>query len=347
MTATEEQPLLASLPETLQDGVKHTGIILDFEQGDAENPREWPIAYKWAMVSLLAFTAFTVTFTCISVVPVASTIVDELSNHTASPSASALLVTIWELGEAAGPLLIAPLSEVYGRYPVMNVCNILFISASLLAVVSDSTALFISARALTGAAVASNVLGPAIIGDLFASEQRGSALSLVMLAPLIGGAVGPAIGGAIAQTLGWRSVLLVATGLALTCEIAFVTWFRETYKMIILKRKVAHIQEDAGQEVSEESKDEAGNRLWYAITRPFTVLFGSSVLLAMSLFGSVMFSYFYVLSTTLPNILQHRYGFTPAQTGSSFLCFSKKTNLIVEAALTPCRHRLVCQCPHL
>ncbi|KAJ4360240.1 uncharacterized protein N0V89_000800 [Didymosphaeria variabile] len=322
MTATEEQPLLASVPETLQNGIKHTRAILDFEQGDAENPREWPIAYKWAMVSLLAFTAFTVTFTCISVVPVASTIVDELSNHTASPSASALLVTIWELGEAAGPLLIAPLSEVYGRYPVMNVCNILFISASLLAAVSDSTALFIGARALTGAAVASNVLGPAIIGDLFASEQRGSALSLVMLAPLVGGAIGPAVGGAIAQTLGWRSVLLIATGLALTCEIAFVTCFRETYKMIILKRKVAHIQEEAGHEVSEDTKDEARYRLWYAITRPFTVLFGSSVLLALSLFGSVMFSYFYVLSTTLPDILRHRYGFTPAQTGSSFLCFS-------------------------
>lgn len=60
MTATEQQPLLASVPETLQDGTKHTGVILDFEIGDTENPREWPIAYKWAMVSLLAFTAFTV-----------------------------------------------------------------------------------------------------------------------------------------------------------------------------------------------------------------------------------------------------------------------------------------------
>ena len=60
MAATEEQPLLGSLPETLEDGTKHTGAILDFQPGDVENPREWPITYKWAMVSLLAFTAFTV-----------------------------------------------------------------------------------------------------------------------------------------------------------------------------------------------------------------------------------------------------------------------------------------------
>lgn len=60
MTAAEEQPLLVPNPETLEDGIQHTGVILDFEAGDVENPREWPVAYKWSMVSLLAFTAFTV-----------------------------------------------------------------------------------------------------------------------------------------------------------------------------------------------------------------------------------------------------------------------------------------------
>ena len=169
-------------------------------------------------------------------------------------------------------------------------------------------------------------------------------MSLLMLAPLLGGAIGPACGGIIAQTLGWRTVLLIATALALTCEIAFVTCFRETYKMVILKRKVMHIQEEANQEISGATKDEAGHRLWYAIKRPFTVLFGSSVLLAMSLFGSVLFSYFYVLSTTLPGILEDRYGFSPSQIGSSFLCFSKNPHFVYKFRLTCSRRRLVRQC---
>jgi len=45
-------------------------------------------------------------------------------------------VTIWELGEAAGPLLIAPLSEMYGQYPVINGANMLFIVATVLAATS-------------------------------------------------------------------------------------------------------------------------------------------------------------------------------------------------------------------
>lgn len=254
----------------------------------------------------------------------ANTIVEDLNNGHSSSSASALLVTIWELGEAAGPLLIAPLSEIFGRYPVVNGCNILFILATVLAALSQSTTLFIAARVLTGLSVASNVLNPAIIGDMFECEHRGSAMSLIMLAPLIGGAVGPAISGAIAQTLGWRQVLFIAAGLAVLCEVLFLICFRETYKMTLLRRKVARLQRNnGGNHYHAGSNHDSSVKLWHSITRPFSVLFSSGVLLALSLFGSVAFSFFYVLSTTLPGILQDVYGFTPALTGLAFVDFSK------------------------
>lgn len=207
----------------------------------------------------------------------------------------------------------------------MNGCNIAFIIWTLLAASSQSTKVFIAARMLTGLAVASNVLNPAIIGDMFDSDQRGSAMSLVMLAPLIGGAVGPAISGAIAQTLGWRQVLLIAAGLAVVCEILFLTCFRETYKMAILRRRLKRVQEESGEfrKARLQNGHEDLWKLWHSITRPFAVLFGSSVLLMLSIFSAVGFSYFYVLCISLPQILQGVYGFTPAQTGSAFMSFSK------------------------
>ncbi|KAK3092208.1 hypothetical protein LTR53_019642, partial [Teratosphaeriaceae sp. CCFEE 6253] len=88
--------------------------LLFSSQDDSDDPQNWKTSYKWGVVSLLAFMAFTVTFTCISLVPVANNIVADLdgsSGHQSTSTASVLLVTIWELGEAAGPLLIAPLSE--------------------------------------------------------------------------------------------------------------------------------------------------------------------------------------------------------------------------------------------
>lgn len=113
----------------------------------------------------------------------------ELKGHR-DRTASVLFVTIWELGEATGPLFIAPLSELYGRFRVYNAANCLFIAGIIISAVSQSMELLIFARFLTGCAVAANVLNPAIIGDMFPSESRGAAMSAVMLAPLVGGALG-------------------------------------------------------------------------------------------------------------------------------------------------------------
>lgn len=269
------------------------------------------------------------TFTCISVVPIATEIAADLDGGRSSSTGSALLVTIWELGEAAGPLFIAPLSEVYGRYPVMNAANLLFISATLFASLCTSMPLFVAARALTGLSVAVNVLNPAIIGDMFASDQRGSAMSAVFLAPLIGGAIGPAFGGAVAETVGWRRVLHIATGLAAICEVLFLTCFRETYKIVILKRRAARLRQGSATRGSAESPSDKVRqetdlgKIWHSISRPIAMLLGSGILFSLAIFGSVSFSYFYVMSVSMPDMLRDIYDFSPAQTGAAFIAMSR------------------------
>ncbi|OAQ91640.1 MFS multidrug transporter [Purpureocillium lilacinum] len=307
--------------------------------GGSDDPMQWPEAYKWAMVVLLALMSFTVTFTCISVVPVASRIVKDLdgdSDETPSQSAGVLLVTIWELGEAAGPLLIAPLSEALGRAPLLHGTNALFILATLLAALSRSTGALVAARALTGAAVSSNVLYPPIVGDVFPPEQRGRALSVFMFATLLGGTLGPAFGGAAAEGMpmlgGWRAVLWASLALATLCEGLALVFFRETYAVAILRRRAAARRlggrdkallpgPSSVGETSLGTKEEGSAAGFHvsSITRPFAVLFGSGVLASLAVFGSVIFSYFYVVSVTLPTILDEIYGLSPAAIGSSFL----------------------------
>src|SRR5688572_5982634 len=139
---TETEPLLrASATEQHGEAVSavahqaehNVDSTLKFDpNGDDDNPLEWSNAYKWAIVALLGLNAFTVyvhlssqtlpirsltrhrTATCTSAVPIANMIVSDLSDGQVDKSAAALLVTLWELGESAGPLLIAPLSEVFG-----------------------------------------------------------------------------------------------------------------------------------------------------------------------------------------------------------------------------------------
>ncbi|KAK3711305.1 hypothetical protein LTR37_009685 [Vermiconidia calcicola] len=300
--------------------------IVDFDpKGDPDNPMDWPKRYRWCIVLLLAFMAFTVTFTCIGLVPVASHIVQDLEGHK-DKNASVLFVTIWELGEAAGPLLIAPLSEVFGRYPVFNVCNALFIAGVVMTALSHDVSVLIFARFLTGCAVASNVLNPAVVGDIFPPESRGKAMSAVMVAPLLGGAFGPAVAASFAQATGWREVMWLAVGLAGIAELTYLTLFRETYKVPILQRRAARLRRETGDQGFRCKYDLEGaasmSTALESMFRPFVVLSGSLILQIMSLWGAMVFAFFYIMSTTLPDMLQDVYGFDAALTGVSFMTFS-------------------------
>lgn len=59
-TVEEQQPLLRPIVEDAAADGKHDEVILDFEAGDPENPRNWDSKFKWLIVFLLAFMAFTV-----------------------------------------------------------------------------------------------------------------------------------------------------------------------------------------------------------------------------------------------------------------------------------------------
>jgi MFS family permease len=281
------------------------------------------------------------TFTCVGIVPVADRIVLDLEGKE-DRTASILLVTVWELGEACGPLLIAPLSEIYGRYPAFNVANVLFILGVILAAVSQTADLLIFARFLTGFAVASNVLNPAVIGDIFPSHSRGSGMSLVMLAPLVGGAVGPAISGVIAESLGWRTILWMSAVIAIICETLFFFFFHETYKVPILQRRAARLRKETKDESFKcawESEAAATTMYWStlrtSIRWPALMMLDSSVLQIISFYGGMVFTLYYILATTLPGILTKVYGFSPALTGYSFLTFSKKQPPKTNTTLTP------------
>lgn len=341
----ETQPLLQPSAEQQHEEaiaqVAHQADLnldIDFDPaGDPDNPQEWSDPYKWLITGLLSAMAFTVTLTCVSVVPIANTIVADLSGGEADKASGALLVTIWELGEAAGPVLIAPLSEVLGRAPVIHFCNTLFVVTVVLSALCQSSGLFIALRALTGVFVASNVLNPAVVGDIYPHEKRGAAMSIIWLAPLCGGAFGPAIAGVVAQTMGWRRVIWLCAAVAGACELAFLLCFRETYRVPILRRRALARRKHAGVVMAEEEAKTAQKNdyrsLAQSIVRPASVIGRSVVLAVMSLFGAVVFAQFYVMSVTLPVILEEIYLLNPAQAGAALMAFSTSLSMNLSTSI--------------
>ena len=266
------------------------------------------------------------TFACVGIVPIANEVVRDLEGHK-DKSATVIFVTIWELGEAAGPLFIAPLSELYGRWPLYNACNLLLIVGIVMTALSQDIEMLIFARFVSGCAVASNVLNPAVVGDIWPSQSRGKAMSAVMLAPLLGGAVGPTVAGALAKKTGWREVMWLACGIAGVCELVYLAFFRETYKVVILRKRAARLREETSNHLLRTDFDEGNTgklrTTLNAMARPIIVISGSFVLQILSLWGALIFSFFYIMSTTLPDFLADVYGFDEAERGVAFLSFSK------------------------
>ena len=126
---------------------------------------------------------------------------------TTSPSFATFCVSIFVLGFACGPLVLPPLSEMYGRVVIYNSTNVLFLGFTMLCAVLRNEAMFLVFRFLSGfAGVATITIGSGTIVDLMPREQRGLALSVWSVGTILGPTVGPIIGGYVTEVSGWRSM---------------------------------------------------------------------------------------------------------------------------------------------
>ena len=106
-----------------------------------------------------------------------------------------------------GPLVLSPLSEIYGRIPVLNFANLWLSVWQISCARADSIGGLIAFRFLAGAGgAASLTLGGGLISDMFLLEQRGTANSIFSVGPLFGPVLGPILGGIVSERAGWRWV---------------------------------------------------------------------------------------------------------------------------------------------
>lgn len=106
--------------------------------------------------------------------------------HSASPSLASLTVSVYILGYCIGPLLIAPLSEVYGRAIILHAANLVYLITAVVCAVSKSLSLFIVFRLIMGfAGCASVTLGGGVIADLMPLERRGLAMTVWSTGPIL------------------------------------------------------------------------------------------------------------------------------------------------------------------
>lgn len=132
-----------------------------------------------------------------------------------------LTLSAYLAGTAALQLLIGPLSDRFGRRPVMIVALLIFLVATLACVLSTHIVTFLIARMVQTTVVAGMVLSRAIVRDMVPVEQAASMLGYVTMGMAVVPMFGPALGGFLSELYGWQASF-AATGVLATLILAIV-----------------------------------------------------------------------------------------------------------------------------
>lgn len=116
-------------------------------------------------------------------------------------------------------LVIGPLSDRFGRRPVLLFALAVFVLASLGCMLAGDIWTFLAFRVLQGVIIAGGVLPYAIIRDSVPEQEAASQMGYVSMAMAVAPMLGPMVGGALDELFGWRSNFLFFAVLGLAAFV--------------------------------------------------------------------------------------------------------------------------------
>jgi DHA1 family bicyclomycin/chloramphenicol resistance-like MFS transporter len=144
-------------------------------------------------------------------------------------SIAQMTVSLYMVGIALSQLIMGPLSDKFGRRPVLLAGLGLMVAAGIGSVFAQNLPELIAARFFQALGGASGmVISRAIIRDLYPRERVGAMISLVVAALMIAQMVSPLTGGLLETAFGWRAIFYVITAASLTITVGIAIALPET-----------------------------------------------------------------------------------------------------------------------
>lgn len=141
----------------------------------------------------------------------------------ASPGAMQLTISVYILGLAIGQLLYGPLSDRFGRRPVLLIGLLLYSMAGLVSALAPDVRILVVARLFQAIGGCSGlVLGRAIVRDGVNVDEATRRLAIVSLIVNVGPGLAPLVGAELGTYLGWRSIFFALTALGVINFL--ITW---------------------------------------------------------------------------------------------------------------------------
>ncbi|KAK4191218.1 major facilitator superfamily domain-containing protein [Podospora australis] len=172
---------------------------------EIEVPYDYTNKTKWTITAIVALAAAAAPMGSGIFLPALAALSGELNT---TPTITNLTVAMYMLSMSIFPLWWSSFSETLGRRTIYIVSFSMFIVFSILSAVSVNISMLVVMRILGGGASASvQAVGAGTIADIWEPAERGRAMGIFYLGPLIGPLCAPIIGGALSGAYGWRSTM--------------------------------------------------------------------------------------------------------------------------------------------
>ncbi|KAE8330198.1 major facilitator superfamily domain-containing protein [Aspergillus sergii] len=259
----------------------------------------------------------TIIVSCLTLIqPVSSTMVaPALANMAAdlgirNAVVSQLTLTIFMLAYAIGPLLLGPLSETIGRSPVLLASNVFYLAWTLGCGLERNKAELIAFRFLAGiGGRAPLAVGAGVISDLWAPGERGQAVGIYSLAPLLGPVIGPLTGGWITERSTWRWMFYSTSIAAGVVGVVGFVFIRETYVPVLLKQRQHHVSRE--ETSGSNSSESLTTQLRLASVRPLQFFVTEYIIMVVAIYMAAVFGVLYILLSTYPKVWTQKYDESP------------------------------------
>lgn len=128
-----------------------------------------------------------------------------------------LSVAVYLAVNAVLQILIGPISDKFGRRPVLLWGMVLFLVATLGCILAPTAEIFLAFRMAQAVITVAMVLTRAAVRDMYPQDQAASMIGYVTMGMAVVPMIGPAIGGALDEVFGWKANFWMLFGLGALC----------------------------------------------------------------------------------------------------------------------------------
>ncbi|KAJ6109143.1 hypothetical protein N7486_001377 [Penicillium sp. IBT 16267x] len=303
-------------------GTEDDPYAVTWIDNDPRNPMLFSETRKWTYTMVVAVATLAVAL--VSSAYTGGVLQIEEQFHIGDEVAT-LGVSLFVLGFAVGPVLWAPLSELFGR-------QILFITTyAALTAFNAGTAgaqnmyTLIILRFFAGAFGSSPLTNAGgVIADMFPARQRGVAMSVFAAAPFLGPVLGPIIGGFLGMNAGWRWVMGFLAAFSGLVWIIGSVFLPETYAPVLLRRRAERLSKLSGKVYRskvdiDQGEVSFGETFKVALSRPWILLFREPIVFLLSLYMAIIYGTLYMLFAAFPIVYAGYRGWNQGVSGLAFL----------------------------